>query len=208
MCQISGKKDELLSRLKDLIEAQKATSPPKKRKAAPKKTLEEKDAKEVEAKTSNEVKPVKKKPTKSAKKNIDENLVENPHLIPPEEFENYKEVFSRALKREAKKDSDSIYYATRHRPLITKRLVRSLYRRCLQSAQRCPQDKWMKTMRDYVRMKFREKSNDDIMVRLTAGEMELQEMDYYHTCREKKEKELAGLVEKDKTEIKKEKKKN
>eukprot|EP00960_Hanusia_phi_P054321 762618-Hanusia_phi.AAC.4 len=80
MCQISGKKDELLSRLKDLIEAQKATSPPKKRKAAPKKTLEEdvqKDAKEVEAKTSNEVKPVKKKPTKSAKKNIDENLVES-----------------------------------------------------------------------------------------------------------------------------------
>ena len=32
-----------------------------------------------------------------------------------------------------------------------------------------------------------------VQVRLTAGEIELNEMDYYHSCREKKEAEKAAM---------------
>ncbi|EKX44452.1 hypothetical protein GUITHDRAFT_109575 [Guillardia theta CCMP2712] len=189
----TGNKDELLSRLKGLMDNMETSALKKKAKDALKKRVEEEEAAATDLIATKAVQPAKKSRKKASKKDADEHLIQNPHLIPPEEFENYKNVFSRAAKKDRKKDADSLYYATRNRPMISRRLVRNLYKRCVRSAQRCPQAPWRKTMHDYVRMKFRERSNDDLMVRLTAGEIELKEMEYYHSCREKREAEKAAM---------------
>jgi len=68
--------------------------------------------------------------------------------------------------------------------------IRSLYRRCMRSAQRCPDAKWRATMHSYVHLRFRGDvpSNNFAPGLVAGGEYELQQMDMYHTAREEKQK--------------------
>jgi hypothetical protein len=61
--------------------------------------------------------------------------------------------------------------------------IRSLYRRCLRSAQMCPDDNWQESIRLQVRSRFRESSTDTLPIRLSIGEAELGQMDSLITNR-------------------------
>ena len=61
--------------------------------------------------------------------------------------------------------------------------VRSLYRRCLRSAQMCPDEKWQESIRLQVRSRFRESSSDTLPIRLSIGEAELGQMESLITNR-------------------------
>ena len=76
--------------------------------------------------------------------------------------------------------------------------LRSLYRRCLRSADQCPLQEWVRTLRQYVSMRFRtdapSESTDKLAVAIANGEAELAQMDLYHKARESRdlERQLAA----------------
>ena len=71
--------------------------------------------------------------------------------------------------------------------------LRSLYRRCLRSADECPTEEWARTLRHYVKMRFRSDnasgSADRLAVSIANGESELAQMEIYHKAREARDLE-------------------
>ena len=80
---------------------------------------------------------------------------------------------------------------TLHSFLVSR--LRSLYRRCLRSADQCPTQEWALTLRHYVRMRFRTDpppgSTDKLAVAISNGESELSQMELYHKARESRDLE-------------------
>jgi hypothetical protein len=66
--------------------------------------------------------------------------------------------------------------------------LRSLYRRCLRSADECPTEEWARTLRQYIAIRFRSDnaggSADKLAVSIANGEAELAQMEIYHKARE------------------------
>ncbi|EQC37194.1 hypothetical protein SDRG_05420 [Saprolegnia diclina VS20] len=66
-----------------------------------------------------------------------------------------------------------------------RREVVQVYRHCLQSAARCPEQTHRATMRAYVQMKFRDKAHvrdaKAIALLLADAKEELERMNYYHS---------------------------
>jgi hypothetical protein len=66
--------------------------------------------------------------------------------------------------------------------------LRSLYRRCLRSADECPTDEWARALRHYVNLRFRSDpasgTADKLAVAIANGEAELAQMEIYHKARE------------------------
>ena len=87
-------------------------------------------------------------------------------------------------KSQRRKGTDELGMTRQDREQLMQKCVRSLYRRCLRSAERCPDEKWQETMLHYVRGRFRDTSSDGIPLRLSLGESELQQMESYHHARE------------------------
>ena len=82
------------------------------------------------------------------------------------------------------KDTDELGLTRADKQNLLHKCMRSLYKRCLRSAQSCPDEKWQETMHIYVRNRFRDSSTDTLPVRLSVGEAELEQMESYHTSRQ------------------------
>jgi hypothetical protein len=82
------------------------------------------------------------------------------------------------------KDTDELGLTRADKQNLLHKCMRSLYKRCLRSAQSCPDEKWQETMHVYVRGRFRDSSTDTLPVRLSVGEAELEQMESYHTSRQ------------------------
>jgi hypothetical protein len=87
-------------------------------------------------------------------------------------------------KSQKRKGVDELGLTRQDRDALLRRRVLSLYRRCLRSADRCPDDGWRLSMMQYVRGRFRDSSTDAIPIRIAMGESELEQMDGYHKARE------------------------
>jgi hypothetical protein len=102
-------------------------------------------------------------------------------------------------KTQKRKGVDELGLTARDREKLLQKRVVSLYRRCMRSAERCPDDKWRLAMLQYVRGRFRDTSTDAIPIRISMGEVELEQMNGYHAARERaarekeqKQRRLAG----------------
>ena len=100
-------------------------------------------------------------------------------------------------KSQKRKGADELGLTRRDRDALLHRRVLSLYRRCMRSAARCPDDGWRLNMMQYVRGRFRDSSTDAVPIRIAMGESELEQMDGYHKAREdaqaQKQRKLEGL---------------
>lgn len=92
------------------------------------------------------------------------------------------------------KDTDELGLTRLDRAKLLQKRVWSLYRRCLRSAERCPDPNWRESMTIYVRNRFRE-SGEALPIRLSMGETELEQMESYHASRELAAAEKRRLVQ-------------
>ena len=85
-----------------------------------------------------------------------------------------------------RKGTDELGLTRHDRAMLVRRCVINLYKRCLRSAERCPDDSWAQTMYSYVRNRFRDSMcTDAVPLRLSLGEAEIEQMNMYHEARER-----------------------
>ena len=83
--------------------------------------------------------------------------------------------------------------------LVVKRQVLGLYAQCLRSARKCPQWEQREMMKAYVKMKFRHDADVQDPARIQSlladARDELEQMEYYHSVYEAKERAKAAARE-------------